>query len=227
MTNLLPVVAISQHGGALGWATGGACTCAAAFAGLRWLRVAQREHYLPDSASRFALRWWSTTAVNRIGALLGLAGLVLTARGGCRARHGRGGGARSGGSAAERPHLAASLDTPSPYARRRLGGAPGRGRTGGVPHRLCGRRVRGRCPGGPGTGRRRLHRDLAARAAPGGRVRGARDRTTTTGEAEGGGRHRLLREDEHQGVHSALVVGVDSRRCEPGQLQQPRRARAR
>lgn len=27
-------------------------------ASLRWLRVAQREHYLPGSASRFALRWW-------------------------------------------------------------------------------------------------------------------------------------------------------------------------
>jgi UDP-N-acetylmuramoyl-tripeptide--D-alanyl-D-alanine ligase len=80
MTIPLPVVAISQHGGALGWTTGGACTCAAALAGLRWLRVAQREHYLPDSASRFALRWWSTTTVNRVGALLGLAGLVLTAR---------------------------------------------------------------------------------------------------------------------------------------------------
>jgi UDP-N-acetylmuramoyl-tripeptide--D-alanyl-D-alanine ligase len=26
--------------------------------GLRWLRVAQREHYLAGSVSRFALRWW-------------------------------------------------------------------------------------------------------------------------------------------------------------------------
>ena len=31
----------------------------AALAGVRWLRVAQREHYLPGSVSRFALRWWS------------------------------------------------------------------------------------------------------------------------------------------------------------------------
>src|SRR4051812_49738755 len=27
-------------------------------AGVRWLRVAQREHYLPGSVSRFAVRWW-------------------------------------------------------------------------------------------------------------------------------------------------------------------------
>ena len=30
----------------------------AAMAGVRWLRVAQREHYLAGSVSRFALRWW-------------------------------------------------------------------------------------------------------------------------------------------------------------------------
>lgn len=39
-------------------------------AGLRWLRVAQREHYLPV-VTRFALRWWLTTPVNT--ALLALA----------------------------------------------------------------------------------------------------------------------------------------------------------
>lgn len=31
---------------------------------LRWLRVAQREHYLAGSASRFALRWWRSSAYN-------------------------------------------------------------------------------------------------------------------------------------------------------------------
>ncbi len=31
---------------------------AAGFAGVRWLRVAQREHYVPRSVSRFAVRWW-------------------------------------------------------------------------------------------------------------------------------------------------------------------------
>ncbi|MEO6121184.1 MAG: Mur ligase family protein, partial [Acidimicrobiales bacterium] len=37
-----------------------AALAAAAASGLRWLRVAQREHYLPGAASRFAWRWWST-----------------------------------------------------------------------------------------------------------------------------------------------------------------------
>lgn len=50
-----------------------ACGLASIPAGLRWLRVAQREHYLAPSATRFALRWWTTGNLNR--ALLGL-GLV-------------------------------------------------------------------------------------------------------------------------------------------------------
>ncbi|HUP69071.1 MAG TPA: Mur ligase family protein [Acidimicrobiales bacterium] len=47
-----------------------------AFAGVRWLRVAQREHYLPGSVSQFAVRWWRTGP----NLLLGLAvvlGIVL------------------------------------------------------------------------------------------------------------------------------------------------------
>src|SRR5205807_9275761 len=30
----------------------------------RWLRIAQREHYLPRSVTRFAVRWWSAGQVN-------------------------------------------------------------------------------------------------------------------------------------------------------------------
>ncbi|HLI24157.1 MAG TPA: UDP-N-acetylmuramoyl-tripeptide--D-alanyl-D-alanine ligase [Acidimicrobiales bacterium] len=37
---------------------------------LRWLRVAQREHYLPGSASRFASRWWAAGRVNPALAVL-------------------------------------------------------------------------------------------------------------------------------------------------------------
>ena len=33
-------------------------------ADLRWLRVAQREHYLPVTAARFAWRWWASTPFN-------------------------------------------------------------------------------------------------------------------------------------------------------------------
>ncbi|MEY2477547.1 MAG: UDP-N-acetylmuramoyl-tripeptide--D-alanyl-D-alanine ligase [Actinomycetota bacterium] len=50
-----------------------------ALAGLRWLRVAQREHYLPGSASRFALRWWFGLGPNRLLALAVVVGLAGTA----------------------------------------------------------------------------------------------------------------------------------------------------
>jgi UDP-N-acetylmuramoyl-tripeptide--D-alanyl-D-alanine ligase len=36
----------------------------AVLAGLRFLRVAQREHYLAGSADRFALRWWRSSPLN-------------------------------------------------------------------------------------------------------------------------------------------------------------------
>jgi len=46
--------------------------------GLRWLRVAQREHYLSGSATRFALRWWlRSRPVNAVGLVLALAGAGL------------------------------------------------------------------------------------------------------------------------------------------------------
>lgn len=53
-----------------------ACLVATALAGLRWLRVAQREHYLPGSCCRFALRWWFGLGFNRllaVGAALNVA----------------------------------------------------------------------------------------------------------------------------------------------------------
>ncbi|HVF75217.1 MAG TPA: UDP-N-acetylmuramoyl-tripeptide--D-alanyl-D-alanine ligase [Acidimicrobiales bacterium] len=50
---------------------------AAGAGGLRWLRVAQREHYLPGSVSRFALRWWQLGA-NRLLAVAGVLGVVLS-----------------------------------------------------------------------------------------------------------------------------------------------------
>ena len=51
---------------------------AAALAGLRWLRVAQREHYLPGAASRFAARWW-WLGPNRVLAVAVALGAVLSA----------------------------------------------------------------------------------------------------------------------------------------------------
>ncbi len=51
-------------------------------AGFRWLRVAQREHYLAGSVSRFAWRWWSLDLPNRILLVVALAGVgaVLVGR---------------------------------------------------------------------------------------------------------------------------------------------------
>jgi UDP-N-acetylmuramoyl-tripeptide--D-alanyl-D-alanine ligase len=63
------------------WWLVAACAIAAVPAGLRWLRVAQREHYLPGEVSRFSVRWWEGTGVsNRVlylAALLGILGSVL------------------------------------------------------------------------------------------------------------------------------------------------------
>jgi UDP-N-acetylmuramoyl-tripeptide--D-alanyl-D-alanine ligase len=52
---------------------------AAAVAGVRWLRVAQREHYLPGSTSRFARRWWML-GPNRVLAVSVVVGAVFSAR---------------------------------------------------------------------------------------------------------------------------------------------------
>ena len=40
------------------------CLAASLVAAPRWLRIAQREHYLPRSVTRFAIRWWSAGQVN-------------------------------------------------------------------------------------------------------------------------------------------------------------------
>ncbi|MDA8391431.1 MAG: UDP-N-acetylmuramoyl-tripeptide--D-alanyl-D-alanine ligase [Actinomycetota bacterium] len=47
--------------------------------GLRWLRVAQREHYLPGSTSRFAKRWWLSTGWANLGMGLGSVGAAAAA----------------------------------------------------------------------------------------------------------------------------------------------------
>ncbi len=57
-----------------------ASTPAIALAGVRWLRVAQREHYLVDAVSRFALRWWTRVPLNAAALVLAVAGLLLSSR---------------------------------------------------------------------------------------------------------------------------------------------------
>ncbi len=58
------------------WVLGGACALAAVPAGLRWLRIAQREHYLAPSVTRFAWRWWTVGPANVALLLTGVAGLA-------------------------------------------------------------------------------------------------------------------------------------------------------
>src|SRR5215471_11451673 len=50
------------------------CLAASLVAAPRWLRIAQREHYLFRSVTRFAIRWWSAGQVNLL-----LAVAVVTA----------------------------------------------------------------------------------------------------------------------------------------------------
>ena len=45
-------------------------------ASMRWLRVAQREHYLAGSVTRFAWRWWTGAPDNVVLVCVGLAGAI-------------------------------------------------------------------------------------------------------------------------------------------------------
>ncbi len=60
------------------WIGLAACVVALGPTGARWLRVAQREHYLAGSSSRFAVRWWFLSWDNKVLAILALAATVLT-----------------------------------------------------------------------------------------------------------------------------------------------------
>lgn len=53
-----------------------ACALATIPAGLRWLRIAQREHYLPPAVATFAGRWWSSSPANVCLLGLMLIGLI-------------------------------------------------------------------------------------------------------------------------------------------------------
>ena len=65
-----------HHG--VAWVTVAACVVACVPAGLRWLRVAQREHYLAGSAARFAARWWRSTPLNLVLAVVAVAAAVAS-----------------------------------------------------------------------------------------------------------------------------------------------------
>ena len=58
------------------WLLAATCLLVSIPAGLRWLRVAQREHYIPWTVSRFQWRWWRSSPVNNILDLVATAGLL-------------------------------------------------------------------------------------------------------------------------------------------------------
>jgi UDP-N-acetylmuramoyl-tripeptide--D-alanyl-D-alanine ligase len=67
-----------HHG--VAWVTVACCVAACPPAGLRWLRVAQREHYLAGSVLRFAGRWWWSTPVNVALAAAAVATAIVSLR---------------------------------------------------------------------------------------------------------------------------------------------------
>jgi UDP-N-acetylmuramoyl-tripeptide--D-alanyl-D-alanine ligase len=73
------IASLARGSGLPVWIATAAAAVAVVLSGGRWLRVAQREHYLPDSASRFALRWWFSEPLNAVLLLLAAAGIVAAA----------------------------------------------------------------------------------------------------------------------------------------------------
>ena len=67
----------------MNWALAVACALASIPSGLRWLRVAQREHYLPGEVRKARRRWVSASFVNKVLEALvgvGLIGTLVDAR---------------------------------------------------------------------------------------------------------------------------------------------------
>jgi UDP-N-acetylmuramoyl-tripeptide--D-alanyl-D-alanine ligase len=61
------------------WALVACSALATVPAGLRWLRVSQREHYLAPAVTRFAARWWMTGVVNPMLFAIAMIGVVGSA----------------------------------------------------------------------------------------------------------------------------------------------------
>jgi len=76
----MPAVLLKEQAGVVAWIAVAICAVALVPAGLRWLRVAQREHYIADATSRFALRWWRSDIPNAFLACTALVGLFFTSR---------------------------------------------------------------------------------------------------------------------------------------------------
>ena len=64
----------------IGWLSVVACAIAAVPSWLRWLRVAQREHYIANETSRFAARWWTSSPLNCLAGIIACAGVAVAPR---------------------------------------------------------------------------------------------------------------------------------------------------
>ncbi|HEY3943470.1 MAG TPA: UDP-N-acetylmuramoyl-tripeptide--D-alanyl-D-alanine ligase [Acidimicrobiales bacterium] len=71
---------LTQRTGALAWVVLALGAVAGVPAALRWLRVCQREHYLPGAALRFAGRWWASEPLDGVLVVVALAGVGLSVR---------------------------------------------------------------------------------------------------------------------------------------------------
>jgi UDP-N-acetylmuramoyl-tripeptide--D-alanyl-D-alanine ligase len=76
----LPAAVLTDATGWPAWTVLGIAVVALVPAGLRWLRVAQREHYLAGAPARFAWRWWLSEPANVALAGAALAGTALSVR---------------------------------------------------------------------------------------------------------------------------------------------------
>lgn len=74
----LAVVGPARLHTGVAWVTVVCCVAACVPAGLRWLRVAQREHYLAGSVLRFAGRWWGSSALAVAAGAVALVAAVLS-----------------------------------------------------------------------------------------------------------------------------------------------------
>ena len=205
-----------------------ACALALVPAGARWLRVAQREHYLAGSTTRFAWRWWALRPPAPALAVVALAGagvafaypLVALA---------------TAAIVVLGPPLLGVRGRTSPLVftprLRRLTAlwlvlqARGdRCRDTGAPRRSF-RRTRRLRRAGPG--RRRGRPPQPRRAPPGHPVRHGGAGAPGPGGADGGGDHRVVRQDLDQAARGPPAGRLAHGRGQPGLLQQPGRSGAR
>ena len=190
---------------------------------LRWLRVGQREHYLPGSASRFALRWWGAGNVNRLLVAVGLSGAVASI-GYAPAAFASAAGSSGWpiGPVRAGTDLDAGMDEPvAPPLRRhfRPGGVADSGdqRRRAPPGAHCGCDL---CHGSPGGRRPGALAHEEARVQVVAALRRPSDRASAGGRSTRRRHYGFVRQNDYEGLRCPLGGREPVCRCEPCQLQQ-------